>query len=75
MGEGLSLDQITFEMLHISAGAIRRKQWIVVTGWSRWMLGRWMLGRWNPRYLAAPKDILGRSKRGCKNRLATHKGG
>ena len=96
MGEGLSLEQIAIEMFYISAEAIRKKQWIVVTGWSptgclgrwmfgrwmfgrwmfgRWTLGRWTLGRWNLHYLAAPKATLGRSKRGCKNRLATHKGG
>ena len=34
------MEQIAIEMFYISAEAIRRKQWIVVTGWSpRWMFG------------------------------------
>lgn len=37
------------------AEAIRRKQWIVVTGWSP----HWMFGRWNLHYLDDPKAILG----------------
>ena len=35
--------------------AIRKKEWIVVTGWSP----HWMFGRWNLRYLDDPKKILG----------------
>ncbi len=65
------MEQIAIEMFYISAEAIRKKQWIVVTGWSP----HWMFGRWNLHYLDDPKTTLNRSKRGCKNRLATHKGG
>ncbi len=39
------MEQIAIEMFYISAEAIRKKQWIVVTGWSpTGCLGRWMFG-------------------------------
>jgi len=37
------------------ARAIRRKQWIVVTGWSP----HWMFARWKLRYLQDPQHALG----------------
>jgi glycine betaine/proline transport system substrate-binding protein len=37
------------------ARAIRRKQWIVVTGWNP----HWMFARWKLRYLDDPKHALG----------------
>lgn len=35
--------------------AIRKKEWIVVTGWSP----HWMFGRWKLRYLDDPQKVLG----------------
>lgn len=35
--------------------AIRKKQWIVVTGWSP----HWMFGKWDLKYLKDPKKTLG----------------
>ena len=40
------------------ARAIKRKDWIVVTGWSP----HWMWGRFKLRYLKDPKDALGTSE-------------
>jgi glycine betaine/proline transport system substrate-binding protein len=39
--------------------AIRRKQWIVVTGWNP----HWMFSRWQLRYLEDPKGTLGGRER------------
>lgn len=37
------------------ARAVRKEQWIVVTGWNP----HWMFSRWNLRYLKDPKGALG----------------
>lgn len=42
-------------MTSMLGDAIRKKEWIVVTGWSP----HWMFGRWNLRYLDDPKKVLG----------------
>jgi len=41
------------------ADAIRRKEWVVVTGWSP----HWMFGRWQLHYLNDPKMIFGAEER------------
>ncbi|MEJ2693150.1 MAG: glycine betaine ABC transporter substrate-binding protein [Candidatus Thiodiazotropha sp.] len=41
------------------ARAIKRKKWILVTGWSP----HWMFSRWNLRYLEDPKKSLGGRER------------
>lgn len=40
------------------AHAIKRKQWIVVTGWSP----HWMWGRFKLRYLKDPRNVLGKAE-------------
>lgn len=41
------------------ANAIKRKQWIVVVGWTP----HWKFGRWNLKFLDDPKNIWGASAR------------
>jgi glycine betaine/proline transport system substrate-binding protein len=42
-------------MTEALAGAIRRQEWIVVTGWTP----HWMFGRWSLRFLADPEGVYG----------------
>lgn len=43
------------EMTDVLSRAIRRQEWIVITGW----VPHWIFARWNLRFLEDPKNIYG----------------